>query len=147
MQALTEIVGADDIRAAFPVMSALRPHLADAGAFVLQVQRQFQAGYRLAGCRQDRQWLGLIGFRLSENLLYGRFLYVDDLVAAEHCRNSGIGKRLIGYARQQARTAGCANLVLDTGLYMPYAQRFYYRQGLLAKGMHFVENLNGESHA
>jgi hypothetical protein len=30
---------------------------------------------------------------------------------------------------------------LDTGLHMALAQRFYFRQGLLAKGMHFVEPL------
>jgi len=36
---------------------------------------------------------------------------------------------------------GCKNFVLDTGLHMALAQRFYFRQGLLARGMHFVEAL------
>ncbi|MDD2760217.1 MAG: GNAT family N-acetyltransferase [Methylomonas sp.] len=147
MQSIDEIIENDDIEAVYPLMSILRPHLSNAEAFVAQVQRQAQAGYRLSGFRRNRRWQGLIGFRLSENLMYGKFLYVDDLVVEPSSQNCGIGRNLIEYVRKYARTFDCANLVLDTGLYMPYAQRFYYRQGLLAKGMHFVESLDGVSHA
>ncbi|WP_026146801.1 GNAT family N-acetyltransferase [Methylomonas sp. MK1] len=147
MQSIDKIIENDDIVAVYPLMSILRPHLPDAAAFVAQVQRQAQAGYHLTGFRHNQQWQGLIGFRLGENLLYGKFLYVDDLVVEPPNQNGGIGKSLIEYVRKYALTFDCANLVLDTGLYMPYAQRFYYRQGLLAKGMHFVESLNGVSHA
>ncbi len=147
MQSIDEIIENDDIVAVYPLMSILRHHLPDAVAFVAQVQRQAQAGYHLAGFRRNQQWRGLIGFRLGENLLYGRFLYVDDLVVEPSSQNSGIGKSLIEYVRKYALRFDCANLVLDTGLYMPYAQRFYYRQGLLAKGMYFVESLHGVTHA
>jgi len=143
MQSIDEIIENDDIAAVYPLMSILRPHLPNEEAFVAQVERQAQAGYRLSGFRHNRQWQGLIGFRLGENLLYGKFLYVDDLVVEPSSQNKGIGKRLIEYVRRYAQTLDCANLVLDTGLCMPYAQRFYYRQGLLAKGMHFVESING----
>ena len=54
---------------------------------------------------------------------------------------SGIGELLLQSARQQAALLGCKNFVLDTGLHMALAQRFYFRQGLLARGMHFVEAL------
>jgi len=147
MQSIDEIFENNDIVAVYQLMGILRPHLADAAAFVAQVRRQAQAGYHLAGFRYNQQWQGLIGFRLGENLLYGKFLYVDDLVIEPSSQNCGVGKRLIEYVRKYALTVDCANLVLDTGLYMPYAQRFYYRQGLLAKGMHFVESLNGVSNA
>ncbi|WP_409521125.1 GNAT family N-acetyltransferase [Methylomonas sp. MS20] len=68
---------------------------------------------------------------------------MDDLVVKGKRQNQGIGKRLIEYVKQAAQFANCNNLVLDTRLYMPLAQRRYYRQGLSAKGMHFVEHLNG----
>lgn len=130
-----------DLLACFPLMRELRPHLADAGQFVRQVERQAEQGYRLLAARQGEEVLGLAGCRLQENLIYGRFLYVDDLVTREDQRRTGIGERLLATARDEARRLGCKNLVLDTGLGNALAQRFYFRQGLLAAGMHFREAL------
>lgn len=41
----------------------------------------------------------------------------------------------------------CDHFVLDTGLHMPLAQRFYFRQWLLAHGMHFTQSLQTENQA
>jgi ribosomal protein S18 acetylase RimI-like enzyme len=56
-------------------------------------------------------------------------------------QRSGIGAQLLDKVREIARHSRCAHFVLDTGLHMALAQRFYYRNGLLAKGMRFVETL------
>ncbi|MGO4326867.1 MULTISPECIES: GNAT family N-acetyltransferase [unclassified Cupriavidus] len=136
-----------DWLAAFPVMKALRPHLRDAQAFASQLERQHAQGYRLLAARQHGEILGLAGYRLQENLIYGRFVYVDDLVVAASLQRSGLGARLLDAARQQAVARDCTHFVLDTGLHMALAQRFYFRQGLLARGMHFVEALSQGSEA
>lgn len=78
------------------------------------------------------------------NLLYGRFVYVDDLVVARSQRQNGIGAQLLDAVRREAIADEYAHLVLDTGLHMPLAQRFYFREGLLAKGMHFIQPLREE---
>ncbi len=88
--------------------------------------------------------VGLAGYRELENLLYGRFLYVDDLVVAPARQRDGLGARLLAAVRSEALERGCSHLILDTGLHMPLAQRFYFRQGLLARGLHFAERLSGE---
>lgn len=131
-----------ELAACFDVMKQLRPHLASPQAFIEQVQRQFTAGYQLLGGVQGTTVVGLVGYREMENLLYGRFVYVDDLVVDASLRQAGLGARLLDTVRQEARHAGCAHFVLDTGLHMPLAQRFYYREGLLARGMHFVEPID-----
>ena len=127
--------------ACFDVMRELRPHLADAAAFAAQVRRQAGQGYRLLAAWQDGRVRGLAGYRLQENLLYGRFLYVDDLVAAADARRFGVGGMLIDALREEARRQGCAHFVLDTALGNALGQRFYFRQGLLARGMHFCQPL------
>lgn len=123
--------------AGFEVMKELRPHLADAEAFAAQVARQAGEGYRLLAARLDGQVAGLAGYRLQENLLYGRFIYVDDLVVSSRVRSRQIGQRLIDAVRDEARRLACNRLVLDTGLANSMAQRFYFRQGLLSTGLHF----------
>jgi len=111
--------------ACFSLMQALRPHLTDGEQFVRQVQRQAQHGYRLAG------------YRLQENLVYGRFLYVDDLVCQADVRGQGIGDRLMQAMYQEAARERCAHLVLDSALSNVLAHRFYFRQGLLARALRF----------
>lgn len=130
-----------ELEAGFELMRQLRPHLKNVTSFSQQLSRQQHQGYRLLGLWQDKKLTGLIGFRLSENLLYGHHIYVDDLVVDSAVRHSGHGSVLLNKAREEARRHGCSYLVLDTGLDKPLAQRFYFREGMLAKGVHFVQSM------
>jgi GNAT superfamily N-acetyltransferase len=138
---LSHIDSDQDYQASFDVMRELRPHLTDAATFAAQARRQADQGYRLLAAWQDDEIKALAGYRLQENLLYGRFLYVDDLVTASEARSHGLGARLIDALREEARKHRCANFVLDTALGNSLGQRFYFRQGLLAVGMHFRQSL------
>jgi GNAT superfamily N-acetyltransferase len=131
----------EELEACFDIMKQLRPHLVSPHTFVEQLQRQSEAGYELLGGVLGESVVGLVGYRYMENLLYGRFIYVDDLVVDASIRETGIGAQLLSGARREAEARGCAHFVLDTGLHMPLAQRFYFREGLLARGMHFVAPL------
>ncbi len=133
--------------ASFDLMRVLRPHVTHPAHYVAQLLRQTGQGYRLLAAWDAGQVVGLAGYRELENLLYGRFLYVDDLVVHPDLQRSGLGARLLDAVREQAVQRGCAHLVLDTGLHMPLAQRFYFRQGLLAHGMHFTQRLQTENPA
>ncbi|MDD1963409.1 GNAT family N-acetyltransferase [Pseudomonas sp. 39004] len=132
-------------QASFNLMRELRPHVTDRDSYVQQLLRQAGQGYRLLAAWEGEQVVGLAGYREMENLLYGRFVYVDDLVVQPDVQRSGLGARLLGAVREEAVQRGCAHFVLDTGLHMPLAQRFYFRQGLLAHGMHFTQRLQTES--
>lgn len=138
---LIAIESDEDYRASFPVMRELRPHLTDAAAFAEQARRQAGQGYCLLAAWQDGQVRALAGYRVQENLLYGRFLYVDDLVTSAGARGQRLGASLIDALREEARERACSHLVLDTALANSLAQRFYYRQGLLGVGMHFRQPL------
>lgn len=48
---------------------------------------------------------------------------------------------LLDSVRREGSRLGCSHLVLGTGLHKPLAQHFYFREGLLAKGVHFVQQL------
>lgn len=138
---LSHLDGDQDIQASFAVMRELRPHLTDVDAYTAQVHRQAGQGYRILAAWQGDQVKALAGYRLQENTLYGRFLYVDDLVTTADARSAGLGAKLLDALREEARKQDCAHFVLDTGLGNALAQRFYFRQGLLAIGMHFRQAL------
>ena len=130
-----------ELQASFAVMQELRPHWQDAARYREQIARQRTQGYRLLAACQADALVGLAGYRLQHTLLHGRSVYVDNLVVTASARGLRVGERLLHAVRQQARQLQAHHLVLDTGLHMALAQRFYFRQGLLARGLHFVEPL------
>jgi ribosomal protein S18 acetylase RimI-like enzyme len=126
-----------DVAACFPLMRELRPHLASAAELVERWRRQRADGYRLLVLRRGERPVALAGWRLQENLVHGRHLYVDDLVTTEAERRSGHGERLMARLLEEGRAQGCGRLVLDTPLTNVLGHRFYYRAGLLATALRF----------
>lgn len=130
-----------DLRACFQVMHQLRPHLANEADFLARMHRMRSDRYRLLAAWQGDTALALAGYRLQENLVYGSFLYVDDLVTDTAARGGRWGARLLEALTTVATEAGCASLVLDTALSNARAQRFYFREGLLTGAMRFHKRL------
>lgn len=126
-----------DVAACFLVMQQLRPHLSKPEELIARVAIQRQQGYRLLALRDGDRPVALAGYRLLDNLIHGRFLYVDDLVTDAGERGHGHGERLIDALRETGRREQCAQLMLDTALSNVFAQRFYFRVGLLPRALHF----------
>ena len=137
-------VDTDDlIRATFPVMHQLRPHL-DPDDYVQTVRRMERTdGFRLAAAVEGNAGpagsvRAVAGYRVVEMLYCGRILVVDDLVTDEAARSGGHGKRLLDWLRDEARGLGCTQVHLDSGVWRPGAHRFYFREGFHILGFHFV---------
>ena len=139
--ALRPLDGPADLHTAYPVMHQLRPHLASEADFIARIERMRSQGYRLVGAFDGDALVALAGYRLEENLVYGVFLYVDDLITAEAHRGGRWGARLLRALDRVARAEGCARLVLDTGLGNARAQRFYFREGLYSGALRFQKSL------
>lgn len=131
---------AADIAACYPVMRELRPQL-DADEFTGRVQRQQADGYRLACLETAAGIVAVAGFRLGENLAWGRHLYVDDLVTLPAHRSAGHGRALLAWLRDYALQAGCGQLHLESGVQRKDAHRFYEREGMAVTSLHFAETL------
>ena len=128
---------ATELGACFPVMLELRPHLTNPTELIERVQRQSNQGYRMLAAWTGDAVVGAAGYRMQENLIRGRFCYVDDLVVAASHRRGGLGARLLDAVAVQARAEGIDRLVLDTALDNVFGQRFYFRYGMLPAAMRF----------
>lgn len=127
----------DEVRASYPLMRQLRPQLDSAQELVQRWQHQRTQGYRLLALWSGTQPLGLAGFRVQDNLVHGRFVYVDDLVIDASCRSQGFGRMLMDALKAEAKALGCSKLLLDATMGNALGHRFYYRQGLLATALRF----------
>ncbi len=128
------------IESCYPVMVELRPHLT-AEQFLNQVQMQQHFGYQLSYIESDSTVVAVAGHRISHNLAWGKFFYVDDLVTAEKHRSKGYGKQLLDWLIDYGRQQACRQFHLDSGVQRKDAHRFYEREGLNNVGHHYSMGL------
>lgn len=125
-----------EIAACYPVMAELRPYV-QREDFVRRIRSQQAGGYELAYLEDGGTPVAVAGFRMGENLAWGRFLYVDDLVTAATHRSRGYGATLLRWLHDLARARGCQQLHLDSGVQRKDAHRFYQREGMTLSSYHF----------
>ena len=130
----------EDIQRCFSVMAELRPHVAEAD-FVARIRRQQKNGYHLAFLTDKKVVKAVAGYRFSESLSWGKFLYVDDLATAEKFRSSGQGQRLFQWLVKEAKARGCDQLHLDSGVQRFGAHRFYLASRMDIIAHHFSMKL------
>ncbi|GEN22667.1 N-acetyltransferase GCN5 [Halomonas cupida] len=140
MTSAIDIRYADDenaVRSCYPLMRQLRPHLDTAAEFLECWRRQHAEGYRILALWEGSVPMAIAGIRTQHNMIYGCFLYVDDLVTEGSQRSHGYGAVLMARLKEEASELGCRRLVLDSGLDNVLAHRFYYRNQLVASALHF----------
>jgi len=137
MRDLVKLAQSDEqILSCFDVMQQLRPKLVRA-SFVATVRELMQGGYELAYVESDEQVVAAAGFRVAQNLFFGKHLYVDDLVTDEHVRSGGFGRILMDWLTDYAKKNGCEHIHLDSGVQRHKAHRFYLNQGMDIVCYHF----------
>jgi GNAT superfamily N-acetyltransferase len=136
-----EIAESDaEVLACFPVMRHLRD-LESAPQFLSRFREQQRSGYRLAFVRDGGEPRAVAGFRIGENLAWGRHLYVDDLVTLPAARSNGYGAALLTWLAELAQSEGAEELHLDSGIARTDAHRFYEREGLEISSYHFKRTI------
>jgi GNAT superfamily N-acetyltransferase len=133
--------GQDELAACFPVISLLRPRLKGVEEWVARALGMATSGYRVLAAWDGDRVCAVAGYRVMENLIYGHFLYVDDLVTAEGERGKGLGAALLTELSAIAADEYCRYLVLDTAAMNENARRFYKREGLVDAVVGFVKPL------
>jgi GNAT superfamily N-acetyltransferase len=128
------------IAACFPVMHQLRPLLKEPD-FVARVRLQEREGYHLAYAEHEGRPVAVAGFRIITYLIWGRTLYVDDLVTDAAARSGGHGHRLLNWLVDYAKARNCDEFHLDSGVQRFDAHRFYLRERMAIIAHHFAMKL------
>jgi GNAT superfamily N-acetyltransferase len=123
----------------------LRPHIGSPEAMTERIDGARAGGYRIAAAFDpgDPEAAAAAGFRIAENLAWGRFLYVDDLVTRAGRRGRGHADAVMAWVDEEAARAGCGELHLDSGVGADReaAHRFYFRHRLRITSYHFAREL------
>lgn len=138
-EAFTIAVAVSDqqIQATRDVMLQLRPSVPP-DEYLPTLRRMMQVdGYHLVALCEAGAVRAVAGYRFMEMLYCGRVMYVDDLNTDERHRSLGYGKALMDWLKAEAKTNGCGQLHLDSGVQRENTHRFYFREGLTINAYHF----------
>ena len=108
-------------------------------------QRQRPHGYRLVASVPDETApaVAAAGFRLGDNLGWGRHLYIDDLSTMPDARHQGHARDLLEWLHTEAERLGCREVHLDSGVgtNRTAAHRLYFNRGYRISSHHFVRGV------
>lgn len=122
------------------VLRELRPHLTK-DLFRKIYAEGYGQGLRFTGAYLNDECVGVAGWRVVVNTSALRKFYIDDLVAAEHTRSTGVGRLLLTHLEERARDLGCHLFDLDSGVQRHDAHRFYIRERMDITAHHFAKQL------
>ncbi|MGB1209221.1 MAG: GNAT family N-acetyltransferase [Paracoccaceae bacterium] len=137
---MTDIIDILDDERAVPLLAELRTKL-DASVLRARLDAARLGGYRLLGLEQDGALVGVLGYRVVQDICWGKTLYIDDLNISADVRGNGYGGQLLEAAKHRARDAGCDHIRLCSGLTRADAHRFYEAHGLKGFSKQFVTDL------
>ena len=131
----------DEINACYDVMSQLRPHIARED-FLPRVRRQMNDfDYRVVYVKDDGEVKAVAGIRVSEWLHGGKYVEIDDLVAADGDRSKGYGGQLFDWILDLAREQKCNHVRLLSGVQRFDAHRFYLKKRMNIEAHYFTISL------
>ena len=110
--------------------------------FEERLARAAAQGYVVLGAFEGDQMVGALGYRITDDLCWGRTLFIDDLIVDPAARSSGVGRALMDEAKTIAAT-DCDHIRLCSGLSRHDAHRFYENCGLERFSLQFVTSTDG----
>jgi GNAT superfamily N-acetyltransferase len=129
-----------EILACLPTLIELRPHLMQS-TFLEQIRRQERHGFTLMVMRLAGEVIGVVGFRISECLGCGVYMYIDDFVIASASRRKGMGELFFRDLVAYARSNDCTHIMLDSAMHREPSHALYRKLGMSETCRHFELSL------
>lgn len=85
--------------------------------------------------------IGLAGFWIATKLWSGKYLELDNVIVHTAHRSKGVGEQIVKYLNEKAMATNCNVVVLDAYTSNYRAQKFFFNQGFVPQGFHFVKHL------
>ena len=98
--------------------------------------------YKQVALYENETCIGMTGFWFGTKLWTGKYLEIDNFIVHPEYRKNGIGKILTQFIDEKAKELNCTCIVLDAFTGNFEAHRFYYNQGYVPKGFHFIKTID-----
>lgn len=128
----------DEMRGQFEIIKYLYPNFT-IEKYQSYLDEMIPHNYTQVGVFEGEICVGLSGLWSGTKLWSGKYLEIDNFIVHPDHRLKGIGKMMTDYIDVKAKEAGCTMIVLDAFTSNFTAHKFYYNQGYVPKGFHFLK--------
>jgi len=98
--------------------------------------------YKQVAVFENEKCVAITGFWSGIKLWSGKYIEIDNFIVHPEHRSKGYGKAMTDYINEKALESNCTMIVLDAYTGNFTSHRFYYNQGFVPKGFHFLKILN-----
>ena len=138
---LQEFTTIPEMLAQFEMIQFLYPKM-EIETYERYLQDMIGHNYKQLAVFENNTCVGITGFWFGTKLWTGKYLEIDNFVTHPEHRKKGIAKLMTDYLSDKAAQLGCTCIVLDAFTGNFEAHRFYYNQGYVPRGFHFIKTIN-----
>lgn len=140
MNKLEIISRLEDFHLALPLLLDMYPNYSKS-----DLENMFQDmllhNYQILIYKHNNQVVGLTGFWLATKFWSGKYCEIDNFIIHPDYRNKGIGQKIVQKILEIAKTENCLMVSLDSYTHNFKGHKFFFREGFVIKGYHFVLDL------
>jgi GNAT superfamily N-acetyltransferase len=138
---IKELTTKEEMLAQIEVMKHLYPKFT-VEKYASYLVEMIPHNYKQVAVFENEVCVAVTGFWSGTKLWSGKYIEIDNFIVHPEYRSKGLGKMMTDYLDKKARETGCTMIVLDAFTGNFTAHRFYYNQGYVPKGFHFLKILN-----
>jgi GNAT superfamily N-acetyltransferase len=137
---IREMHSLEEMLARYDTIIQLSPQLTEQD-YSRMLQDMLAHGYRQVAVFEGKKCIGVSGFWISTKLYCDKYVELDNVVIDIAYRSKGIGKLMCDWILEEGKRLGCKTALLDAYVENSNGHRFYYREGFVVKGFHFLKKL------
>jgi len=137
---IRELTTFDEMAQQLSLINQLSPDIKQKG-YERMLKEMLKNGYRMIIVEEGEKIIGVSGFWIGTKLYCDKYLEPDNVVIDKNYRSKGIGKLLMDWLTEEAKRNNCTMVMLDAYLENFSGHRFYYREGFIARGFHFLKKI------
>jgi GNAT superfamily N-acetyltransferase len=97
--------------------------------------------YFQAAAYDDETCIAVSGYWICTKLYSGKYIEIDNFIVDEGYRSKEVGKQLLKWMLEEGKLQGCKTAMLDAYVENFKAHRFYYKEGFVARGFHYLKKI------
>jgi len=136
------IIPTSEILTILPFLNILNSYSIAEDILKNRVLEMAQQNYECIGIYDLDNLIGVCGMWFQTRHYAGKNIEIDHLIISENYRDKGIGKKLMNFITAYAKEKNCNWIELNSYVHNFPSHKFFYNEGFVAKGYHFVKEIN-----
>tara|TARA_R100001530_G_scaffold22249_2_gene18333 strand:+ start:79 stop:513 length:435 start_codon:yes stop_codon:yes gene_type:complete len=135
------IIDPKDIFSIVPLLQQLGYNTVAEPVIKERLLEMVEQNYECLGIFDAEKLIGTCGLWFQTRHYAGKSVEMDHVIIDDAYRGHGVGKKLVEFVSDYAKKKSCNWVELNSYVHNFPSHKFFYNQGFVAKGYHFVKEV------